>query len=129
MNPKKLNVIHECVSRGLQHPMAPLEEVVEAGAIQDFRRPVADFFHDETNATGRFVNTFIAPAICGLTDAWKQRDGSIQGPNDFSDGNQCRGLTEVISPSLSLLAVQDPFALQFQQDQLQKLVRYFFLAG
>ena len=53
--------------------MAPLEEVVEAGAIQDFRRPVADFFHDETNATGRFVNTFIAPAICGLTDAWKQR--------------------------------------------------------
>ena len=52
--------------------LASIENVLEAGSIENSCGLIADLFHHATYSTGILIRTFIASSVGRLTDTWKQ---------------------------------------------------------
>jgi len=84
---------------------------------------VAHFLHREPDATGPFLDTLSALHIGHLADARHQGQRSFEHPDDLAEGNLGRLAAQQVAAALPFLAVQEPVALQLQEDRLEKLLR------
>jgi hypothetical protein len=82
-----------------------------------------DFFHHNADPAAVLVAAFAATHVSRLTNTgyWRQRP--LHYPENLTKRNTTRFPLQEVTPTLAFAALQNATVAEFEQDELQELVR------
>lgn len=101
----------------------------EGGLVEDSGDGVADFAHDHTGATDADVDAFVAFAEGGFAGAGEGGEGAFHDSDDGAEGDVFGGLGEGVAAAFALLAFDEAFAFEVEEDVFEEILRDGFVFG
>ncbi len=135
MGARRSDVIHErflAVRFGVDFGAGVVDaaaDLGEGGLVKDSGDGVADFAHDHAGTAGSDVDALVALAEGGFAGAGEGGEGAFHDADDGTERDVFGRLGEGVAAAFALLAFDEAFAFEVEEDIFEEVLRDGFVFG